>query len=141
MSYQKRVPRTENRLWRARKRRGFEQKQVAYLLDLSRDKISRYEKGMRLPNLTTVLGLQIIYGLPPHVLFKELFEKLRADIAARVTKRRPCVTIYADLLKDADERPDWCSYAELLTKPTLLGTDKDRIRTHVVGLVRQLSDK
>ena len=141
MIYQKPVPRTQNQLWLARKRKGLEQKQVAYLLGLSPDKVSRYEKGRRLPGLQTALGMQIIYGLPPHVLFKGLFEMLRRDIAERINKRATLQAIYGSLLSDTDQLAAWCSYTELLKNAHLSQAEKDRVRTHVVQLMRELADK
>src|SRR5919202_4553686 len=74
----------ENLLWQTRKRRQLEQKQVAYLLDQhTPDQVSRYELGTRLPTLETALLLEMIYGAPLRVLYKDLYERLQADLRER----------------------------------------------------------
>src|SRR5438105_9729363 len=77
----------ENRLWQTRKRRGLEQKQVAYLLNYhTADQVSRYELGTRLPTLETALLLEMIYSAPLRVLYKDLYERLQAEFKERLER-------------------------------------------------------
>src|ERR671932_984676 len=74
----------ENLLWQIRKRRGLEQKQVAYLLNHhTPDQVSRYELGTRLPTLEIALLLEMIYGAPLRVLYKDLYEQLQTKLRTR----------------------------------------------------------
>jgi transcriptional regulator with XRE-family HTH domain len=58
-----------NRLWLARKRSGYEHKQVASLLDYKTiQQVSLYETGLRMPSLKTALKFAIIYRLPIRTL-------------------------------------------------------------------------
>src|SRR5712664_3677676 len=59
-----------NRLWQYRKRMGFSQEQVATIVGhVSRDLISHYERGKRMPSLTTAMKLEIVYRVPISFLF------------------------------------------------------------------------
>ena len=67
-----------------RKRSGLSQAEVAYLLGCEYGtNISRYECNSRLPNLKTVLALEIIYQIES----KHLFEGFYHDTAYQVKKR------------------------------------------------------
>jgi transcriptional regulator with XRE-family HTH domain len=133
------VPRTRNQLWLARKRLGLGQKQVAFLLDKSIDKISRYEKGARIPGLQTALGFEIIFGVPSSVLFRDLHDQLQEEIATRLNSSRTLQHALSGHWDGYDKIGAWCSYAELLKSPMLADVDKDRIRSHVIKLVRDLA--
>ena len=76
-----------NRLWRARRRHGLGQKQVAFLIEKTLDEVSRYERGLHLPELPTLLALEIVYGMPLRLLFPELLEQVRDRISARIESR------------------------------------------------------
>src|SRR6266545_2745585 len=93
----------QNRLWLARKRRGLGQKQVAYLLaHQSPDQISRYEQGVKLPTLSTALMLEIIYGAPIRLLYRELYEQLRTEIGERLESQPILKESYGALLDLAE---------------------------------------
>jgi transcriptional regulator with XRE-family HTH domain len=80
----KRTPKITNSLWKYRKRLGFTQQEVATLLGCRSDTVViRYEKGERLPILTTALKLGIVYGVPVEFLFGDLYDQLRAEIGAK----------------------------------------------------------
>lgn len=67
-----------------RKRTGLSQADVAYLFGRERgSKISRYERGDRMPQLTTAIGLEIIYGTSLRKLFGGHYEAVERDIAKR----------------------------------------------------------
>jgi len=71
----------QNNLVLYRRRMGFTQKQVAYLLG-QRDTsmVSHYEKGRALPPLTVALGLEIIYRVPVAFLFPVMYDELKRQI-------------------------------------------------------------
>lgn len=72
-----------------RKRSGLSQEEVAFLLGRSGgDKISRYERFGREPNLTTALAYEAVFGLPSRELFAGVYEKVE-----RETKRRAEVLV------------------------------------------------
>jgi transcriptional regulator with XRE-family HTH domain len=129
----------KNRLWLARKRLGLGQKQVAYLLDLkTADQISRYEQGLRLPTLETALQLEIIYGLPLQILFKELYDELRTHICEHIEKNPTLKTLYAT--SSAEECcKEFCAFAEILKYSRLSEVDKGKLRDHITYLAKKLA--
>jgi transcriptional regulator with XRE-family HTH domain len=66
---------------------GFSQKRVATLLGY-RDStsLSAYERGRRLPPLTTVLRLGIILRVPIEFLYSDMYRELREHIRAHEEK-------------------------------------------------------
>src|SRR5437588_7914597 len=103
----------KNRLWAARKKRGLEQKQVAYLLNLhTPDQVSRYELGTRLPTLETALLLEMIYGAPLRILYKDLYERLQADLRDRFERVPQLKDRLAEFLTEGCVR-EYCSYRDL----------------------------
>ncbi len=77
----------KNCLWTHRNKRGFSQKRVAYFLGLHGTSIlSRWEHGVKLPNLINALTLAIAYQIPVDFLFVDLYKKLRGEIRGREEK-------------------------------------------------------
>src|SRR5918911_1250382 len=121
----------ENRLWQTRKKRGLEQKQVAYLLNHhTPDQVSRYELGTRLPTLETALLLEMIYGAPLRVLYKDLYERLQADLRARFERIPQLQDRLAEFVAEDFVR-EYCAYRELLHKGQPTPADLLKIRLHV----------
>lgn len=132
----------QNQLWLARKRVGLGQKQIAYLLNhKTTDQISRYEKGERMPGLKLLLEFEIIYGVPPRVLYRDHYEQLQTHITQRVYTLKSLSSSYA--LPSAEPKLffDFCAHEELLQNPLLSQDERDRIRKHVITLMRRLSEK
>ena len=129
----------QNRLWLARKRRGLGQKQVAYLLDKTVDEISRYERGLRIPSLETVLGLELIYGLPARLLFKDIYEQLQAEITARIPSQELLKAIYPETLTGGQLSGEYCSYQEILNLQSASGLERSKVRDHVTKLAKKLA--
>ncbi|MDQ3802268.1 MAG: helix-turn-helix domain-containing protein [Acidobacteriota bacterium] len=126
-----------NRLWLARKRRALRQKQVASLLNHhTTDQISRYEKGLRLPQLETALRLEIIYGMPLRVLFKDLYEQLERDIRLRVLDSPALKKAFE---QGEDTAGDYCAYDELARGASVSPADQARVRRHLTKLARKLA--
>jgi transcriptional regulator with XRE-family HTH domain len=73
-----------NRLAVYRRRMGFSQKQVSGLIghpDTSM--ISRYERGLSFPPLSTALKLEIVYRVPVAFLYPSHYEGFRERIRAQ----------------------------------------------------------
>jgi transcriptional regulator with XRE-family HTH domain len=129
----------ENRLWQTRKRRGLEQKQVAYLLNHhTPDQVSRYELGTRLPTLETALLLEMIYGAPLRVLYKDLYERLQAELRDRYEGIPQLKERLAEFLTEEGLR-EYCSYQELLQVGQPAQTDLLKLRRHVTELAKRLA--
>lgn len=129
-----------NRLWLARKRRGLEQRQAAYLLShQSIDQISRYEQGTRLPSLDNALKLEIIYGVPLRLLFKELFDKLEDEVWQRISLDISLQKLYGNRTAQEAGLSEYCAFAELLTMPNASEADRSRVRRHVTALAKKLA--
>ena len=80
----RKVTALNNYLRMYRKRGGFTQKELAFLLGCThRSKTSRYELGVRLPTLETVIGLEVILGARLAQLFAGTYTKVREKIRSR----------------------------------------------------------
>jgi transcriptional regulator with XRE-family HTH domain len=129
----------ENRLWQARKRRGLEQKQVAYLLGLQTpDQVSRYELGTRLPTLETALLLEMIYGAPLRMLYKDLYERLLSELRERLERIPQLHDRVAEFLSEEGVR-EYCSYRELIQPGHPAQADIIKARRHVTELAKRLA--
>jgi transcriptional regulator with XRE-family HTH domain len=76
----------KNALWTYRKKMGLSQKRAAYFAGLKSSDLSRYENGVKLPNLLNALKLEIVYRTPVAFLFGELYEELKKEIREREEK-------------------------------------------------------
>lgn len=129
----------ENLLWQTRKRRGLEQKQVAYLLNHhTPDQVSRYELGTRLPTLEIALMLEMIYGAPLRVMYKDLYERLQAELRDRL-KRLPQLGERLEEFLSEDYVREYCSYRELILSGQLSQTDILRVHRHVTELAKRMA--
>jgi transcriptional regulator with XRE-family HTH domain len=80
-----------NNLRRYRKARGLRQKDVAIILELNNTSmISRWEKGIFLPNTINIFKLAIIYRTMVDALFPDLLITLKSDIQKREDKVLKC---------------------------------------------------
>lgn len=131
---------TSNRLWLARKRQGLGQKQVAHLLDKTIDEISRYERGIRIPGLEIVLGLEIVYGLPARMLFKDLYEQLYAKILAKVQSQETFKSIYTEAFTQQQMPDQYCSYKEILNLASIPPSERAKLRDHITDLAKRLAE-
>ncbi len=67
-----------------RKQAGLSQDELAIMLGLEgRGSISRYEIALRLPELQTLIALEVVFDEPIQKLFAGVAEKVRADIPIR----------------------------------------------------------
>jgi len=82
----KTIPRTryQNRLWAARKAAGLTQQQVAQILGKSAPSIiSRWERGVGLPNTLDLLKMSALYHRLTNDLVWPLFLQLREEVNER----------------------------------------------------------
>lgn len=130
----------ENRLWQTRKKLRLEQKQIAYLLDhLTPDQVSRYELGTRLPTLETALLLEMIYGAPLRILYKELYGRLQEKLRERIEHVPKGKDRLRELLLTEDGLHEYCSYRDLLQKGQPSQIDMLKARRHVTELAKRLA--
>ncbi|HZR84212.1 MAG TPA: helix-turn-helix transcriptional regulator [Candidatus Binatia bacterium] len=81
MAHDKRLP---NYLRAQRKRAGFSQQELAFLLGCRNGaKVSRYERFLREPTLKNALLCEIIFDLPARELFAGAFEQAEKDARRR----------------------------------------------------------
>lgn len=127
-----------NRLWQARHKAGLEQKQVARLLGHKNcDQVSRYERGVRLPNLRTALKLELIYHTPVARLFPEHYGNYRLEIVAvAATNRLPSSDNNGvERLPEAHV----CTYDNLLLKKNPTVAETDAANKHTIRLIENIS--
>jgi hypothetical protein len=130
-----------NQIWRARKRVGLGQKHVAYLLNhKTTDQVSRYEKGWRIPGLKMILQLEIIYGVSARILYEDWYEELREEIQSRAGNLKTLSNVYNPPADGARLFSEFCPHEELLRNPNLSQADRDKVRKHVVVLMRRLNE-
>ena len=83
------TPRLENYLRAYRKKSGFTQRDVAFLLGCQNGaQVSRYEKRRRLPPLQTALACEAVFGIPVAELFAGLRERVGREIEKRLLELR-----------------------------------------------------
>ncbi|HJQ31038.1 MAG TPA: helix-turn-helix transcriptional regulator [Pyrinomonadaceae bacterium] len=129
----------KNRLWETRKRRGLEQKQVAYLLNHhTPDQVSRYELGTRLPTLAIALMLEMIYGAPLRILYQNLYERLQGELRDRL-KHLPQSSEKPEELLSKDGVREYCSYHDLIKSGQPSQADLLRARRHVTEMAKRMA--
>jgi len=129
----------ENRLWLTRKRRGLEQKQVAYLLNHhTPDQVSRYELGTRQPTLETALLLEMIYGVPLRILYKDIYERLQAKLRDRFERVPKLQHRLTEFLTEDGAR-EYCAYHDLIQSAQPPQMDLIKARRHVTELAKRLA--
>lgn len=116
----------------ARKRLGYEQKQIARLLGYKTiPQISRYETGQRPPSLKIALKFSIIYKLPVRVLFNIYYDECLKELNSRskTLDHQPLSTL------NITEPTDYCSYSEMMNFTFLSDLDKKKIQKHILNLM------
>lgn len=131
-----------NHLRITRKRLGLHQSHIAQILDhKTTDQVSRYENGYRIPGLKILLQLEIIYGLPARVLYREYFEELQEDIQARFRDLNlPEARNGLGENRKIEISPHYCYYEELLRNSVLTSLERDQIRKHLLLLMPRHSE-
>ena len=73
--------RIPNSLKKYRKSVGLTQKEVAHILGLQKSScISRWEKGLALPNIKYVFQLSLLYKTVPHILYDDFWDVLKDEV-------------------------------------------------------------
>lgn len=127
----------------ARRRSGFEQKEVALLLGHRTARaLSRYESGERLPSLRTAIKLAIIYRTPMPILMGSLYAAADDEVSE---KRRRYQTLFdrsVELTSRgglAEQGNGQCFYASLLEEKTPVEMIKPLVDRHVVTLINSMN--
>lgn len=67
-----------------RLRGGLTQAELSYLISVeSGSSVSRYERGLRFPNVEAILALQFVLGRPVEEIYAGIAERVRAGVAER----------------------------------------------------------
>lgn len=70
-----------------RKRSGLSQGELALLLGCkSGSKVSRYERGGRVPTFDTLAGLEVVFKKPIRELFRGRYERVHRDVRLRAQR-------------------------------------------------------
>ena len=77
---------TDTALAGLRKRWALNQTEVAALLGVSPDTVSRYENGERCPSLLAAIGLELLYGKPLTALFPEHLFSVASSLLSAVAQ-------------------------------------------------------
>ncbi|MDQ3179034.1 MAG: hypothetical protein M3Q33_00795 [Acidobacteriota bacterium] len=132
-----------NNLLQFRRRSGLALKQVAFLLSKkSTDELYRYENGICFPNLPTALKLEIIYQTPSRLLFQDLLESIKTDIAEK-RKTHPQLFPERAWFPNRSEQlsqEENCFYADILKNRFPSPAEMEMITKHVIALTNTLSD-
>jgi transcriptional regulator with XRE-family HTH domain len=104
-----------------RQRRGLSQEDLAFLIAMEqRGSVSRFEKGLRFPNLEAALALEIVLGQPIRSLFAGMAERVEESIRSRA----------ATLLESLDDT----SSKEMVLKLELLSKLAHPDEHHVIPI-------
>ena len=79
-----RTHRLPNYLRTYRKRLGFSQDEVAFLLGVHKGaKVCRHERYQRRPALQTALSYEVVFQIPARELFRGFYQKVEQTVKAR----------------------------------------------------------
>jgi len=96
--------RTNNSLRKHRKMQGYSIKEVASLLDIHcANRLSRWEKGVSLPNLKNVLKLSLLY----HTFIEQLYEGFREELKKPLYDREQQLNAFKSKAKEHDDSQIW----------------------------------
>ncbi len=135
-------PKFKNQLALFRRRQAVEQKQISVLLGhKTTDQISRYERGVKVPDLKTALKLGILYKIPIRVLLDGYFEACREEMRRQEgifgdseSPQSPSSTNRADKL-------EFCTIERKLKRKRVERTDLDKAARHCAHLIRRRAEK
>ena len=105
------------------------------------DQISRYERGVRMPNVKTALKLELIYRTPIGLLFPEHFEQSEEEIAAKAAQSQISLSgNNAKLAAGGDDREHSCTHLDLLAQTNPSEEEIEVVRQHAIKIHNLLSD-
>lgn len=136
MAYPKNKYKRPHNLWRARKRLGLTQKQLAYLLgNKYQDNACRLEQGLKLPTLQTALMLEAILNVPVKVLFDHLYKEAQEKLQDRINKNPiPYQQLFANTGTTLGEV---CTFLDLLNVQDFTSKEREKLRSHITFLARR----
>lgn len=138
----KRIARYKNRLALVRKRRSIVRKEVAALLgQKTTDQLSRYERGVTIPNLKTALKLGIIYKIPIRQLLDGYYEACRNEIKRQELEsaNNSASANSKDIAGDNDL--EFCEIEEKLKRRHVTTADLEKAYSHTAKLIRRRAEK
>ena len=68
----------------ARRKAGYTQRDIAHLLSVGQSRISDFEFGRKVPSLTQIVTLSVIYGRSFESLFAAIMRNARRDVQKRL---------------------------------------------------------
>lgn len=129
-----------NALWRLRRQRRLEQKQVAYLIGhKTTDLMSRYEQGTQQPGLLNTIKLSLLYQATLAEMFPEQAEQCRLELEANLKRMPRFIGQQKGVFEELTENVHLCTYEKLLEQPETSNADLDSIRRHVTSLMQKLT--
>jgi transcriptional regulator with XRE-family HTH domain len=139
------MPLTKKRLFSShlaeiRKSKQISLQQIASLLGHSNtSQISRFERGLRVPDLKSALKLAQIYDMPIRVMLDEYYFSCRREIEQE--KRKLTSEPNNENAEDTESsNVDFCSYDRLLTSAGGNEADLLKVRRHVAYLMRRSAE-
>ena len=105
----------DNYILANRKQSGLSQHDVAFLLDIARQRLARFEDQGELPHLRSAIGLELIFEEPMQSLFAGVAHKMRSQVVARARS----------LLVGMSEKPTADNAQRLATLDILGHLDED----------------
>jgi transcriptional regulator with XRE-family HTH domain len=124
-------------LWRARRRCGFERKQVAWMLGhKTSDSLARYERGESEPSFDNAIRLSIIYRRSLDELLPHKYAALRTELTSKALTMRPNSNAATSALFT---RVNVCTYEEAFQDPIRSAHYFPFVRDHVTKLAKLLA--
>jgi hypothetical protein len=96
---------------------------------------------VRLPELPSILALEIIYGAPLRILFKEFYDQVLAEVRQRIETSEALKQAYVELLPASEENGayEYCPYEDILRMPNLSLVERGKVRDHVTRIAKELA--
>lgn len=132
----------KNRLALARRRKSMEQKQVAILLGhKNTEQISRYENGVKVPNLKAALKLATIYKIPIRWLLDEYYQACLKEIRRQEKAVGTANNFLDGGIEAKSQDADFCSFETRLRSANVEPIDLDKASRHSTDLIRLRAER
>jgi len=83
--------------------------------------------------------MELIYGIPARVLFKNIHDQLQAKISARIPSQDVLKAIYPEALTDGQLSGEYCSYREIINLQPESAFERSKVRDHITELAKKLA--
>jgi transcriptional regulator with XRE-family HTH domain len=131
-----------NRLALFRRRKSLEQKQVANLLGHNNTvSLSRFENGIKVPNLKTALKLATIYNIPVRVMLDGYYESCLEEIRSEERKKSASKRTETSSVRAEEIKIEFCTIEEKLLSETSSEVDFDKASRHASDLIHMRAEK